>query len=137
MCLFVNGCIDQGTSDRKGNLNGLVFEVEVGNNSCGTVAYTLIDQGICNGTTGIITNLDLENQSVQVAFSIRGSLIDTTIYKQTHYFQLYGNNCHRTQFPLQNSFALTVHKTQSLTLLRVSLALDTSIFSSGQAYVAL
>ncbi len=97
----------------------------------------LIEQGICNGTTGIITDLDLENQFVWVAFSVRGSIIDINIYKQTQYFQLYGNNCHHTQFPLQNSFALTVYKTQSLTLPRVSLALDSTIFSSGQAYVAL
>src|SRR6266542_1744165 len=98
---------------------------------------SLIEQGICNGTTGIITDLDLENQFVRIAFSVRGSIIDINIYKQTQYFQLYGNNCHRTQFPLQNSFALTVHKTQSLILPRVSLALDSTIFSPGQAYVAL
>jgi ATP-dependent exoDNAse (exonuclease V) alpha subunit len=38
---------------------------------------------------------------------------------------------------LQNRFAFTVHKTQGLTLPRVSLALDGNIFSPGQAYVAL
>jgi len=43
----------------------------------------------------------------------------------------------RHQFPLQNAFALTVHKTQSLTLPEVSLNLDQQIFSAGQAYVAL
>src|SRR3990170_7453260 len=98
---------------------------------------SLIEQGICNGTIGIITDIDLTNQSVRVAFSIRGSIIDTTIYKQTHYFELYGTNCHRTQFPLQNAFALTIHKTQGLTLSKVSLALDENIFSPGQAYIAL
>jgi len=38
---------------------------------------------------------------------------------------------------LQNAFALTVHKTQSLTLPNISLALDSQLFSPGQAYVAL
>jgi len=80
---------------------------------------------------------ELLQQFVRVAFSIRGSIIDIDIYKQTHYFELYGNNCYRTQFPLQNCFALTVHKTQGLTLPKVSLALDGNIFSTGQAYVAL
>lgn len=98
---------------------------------------SLIDQGICNGTVGIVTDLDLPDESVRVAFSIRGSIIDTTIYKKTHYFELHGNNCSRTQFPLQNCFALTVHKTQGITLPRVTLALDQNIFSPGQAYVAL
>jgi ATP-dependent exoDNAse (exonuclease V) alpha subunit len=37
----------------------------------------------------------------------------------------------------QNSYALTVHKVQSLTLPEVSLSLDNQIFSAGQAYVAL
>jgi ATP-dependent exoDNAse (exonuclease V) alpha subunit len=38
---------------------------------------------------------------------------------------------------LQNAFALTVHKTQDLTLPEISLSLDQQIFSAGQAYVAL
>ncbi len=98
---------------------------------------SLIEQGICNGTIGIITNINHPEQYARVAFSVKGSIIDIDIYKQTHYFELNGSNCHRTQFPLQNSFALTVHKTQGLTLPRVSLALDENIFSPGQAYVAL
>lgn len=98
---------------------------------------SLMDQGICNGTIGIITDVDPIKESVRVAFSIRGSIVDININKQTHYFQINGNNSHRTQFPIQNSFALTVHKTQGLTLPRVSLALDENIFSTGQAYVAL
>ena len=43
----------------------------------------------------------------------------------------------RTQFPLQNAFALTVHKTQGLTIPHVTLSLDESIFAKGQAYVAM
>ena len=98
---------------------------------------SLIEQGICNGTVGIITDVNLTEESVRVAFSIRGSIIDINIYKQTHYFKLNENNYQRTQFPLQNCFALTVHKTQSLALPRVFLALDESIYSPGQAYVTL
>ena len=98
---------------------------------------SLIEQEICNDTIGIITNINHVEQYVRIAFSVKGSIIDVDIYKQTHYFELNGTNCHRTQFPLQNSFALTIHKTQGLTLPRVSLALDQNIFSPGQAYVAL
>ncbi len=43
----------------------------------------------------------------------------------------------RIQFPLQNAFALTVHKTQSLILSHITLSLDKSIFAKGQAYVAM
>ena len=87
---------------------------------------SLIKQGICNGTVGIITNLDIPNDSIHVAFSIRGSIIDTTIHKQTHYFE-----------SLENCFALTIHKIQSLTLSRISIILDHNIFSPGQAYTTL
>ena len=41
------------------------------------------------------------------------------------------------QFPLQNAFALTVHKTQGLTLPHTTVSLDTSMFANGQAYVAM
>ena len=98
---------------------------------------SLIEYGICNGTIRIITNVNTTDQYIRVAFSIRGSIIDIDIYKQTHHFNVNGNNAKRTQFPIQNSFALTVHKTQGLTLLKVTLALDGNIFSPGQAYVAL
>jgi hypothetical protein len=43
----------------------------------------------------------------------------------------------RTQFPLQNTFALTVHKTQSITLPYSTLSLNESIFAYGQAYVVM
>jgi len=43
----------------------------------------------------------------------------------------------RIQFPLQNAFALTVHKTQGITLPHSTLSLDESIFACGQAYVAM
>jgi hypothetical protein len=43
----------------------------------------------------------------------------------------------RRQFPIQNAFALTVHKTQGLTLPSVRLELDETIFAYGQAYIAI
>ena len=39
--------------------------------------------------------------------------------------------------PLQNAFALTVHKTQGITLPQTSLYLDNQMFSPGQSYTAL
>jgi ATP-dependent exoDNAse (exonuclease V) alpha subunit len=43
----------------------------------------------------------------------------------------------RTQYPLGNAFALTIHKTQSLGLDNIAIALDSSIFGAGQAYTGL
>jgi len=48
-----------------------------------------------------------------------------------------GNPASRYQFPLQNSFALTVHKTQGLTLPKITVSVDQDMFAPGQAYVAM
>jgi hypothetical protein len=97
----------------------------------------LSDHKICNGTIGIITDIDLEKLEVRVAFSVIGGIIDISIKKDIASFFINGKPSSRCQFPLQNSYALTVHKTQGLTLPEVSLSLDNQIFSAGQAYVAL
>jgi ATP-dependent exoDNAse (exonuclease V) alpha subunit len=60
------------------------------------------------------------------------------VEKDTSYFVINGaSSARRTQFPLQNAFAFTVHKTQGLTLPHATISLDTSMFANGQAYVAM
>jgi ATP-dependent exoDNAse (exonuclease V) alpha subunit len=60
-----------------------------------------------------------------------------TVSPGSFYFNINGNNCSSSQFPLQNWFTLTIHRTQGLTLPRVCLVLNGNIFFPGQAYVAL
>ena len=55
----------------------------------------------------------------------------------THFFNINSTSFSQTQYPLQDTFALIVHKTQSLSLNHISLMLDASLFSPGQAYMAL
>ncbi|CAG8490878.1 16859_t:CDS:2 [Acaulospora morrowiae] len=98
---------------------------------------SLIEKGICNGTIGIITDFDKETLTVQVAFCIKIGIIHCWISRYTSYFYAAGQPASRTQFPLQNAFALTVHKTQGLTLPNVTLILDSHMFSAGQAYVSI
>ena len=59
------------------------------------------------------------------------------VEKITTYFNLNGSPAQRIQFPLQNAFALTVHKTQGLTLPHATVSLDEQRFANGQAYVAM
>jgi ATP-dependent exoDNAse (exonuclease V) alpha subunit len=66
----------------------------------------------------------------------RNFIIHKWITRETVYFYSGGQQALRTQFPLQNSFSLTVHKTQSLTIPFVSLDLA-ELFTSGQAYTAI
>lgn len=53
------------------------------------------------------------------------------------YFTANGIPYTRRQLPLQNAFALTVHKTQGLSLRRISINLDDEMFAPGQAYTAM
>ena len=55
----------------------------------------------------------------------------------THFFNINSISCSQTQYPLQDMFALTIDKTQSLSLNHISLMLDASLFSPSQAYMAL
>ncbi|CAG8733149.1 11814_t:CDS:2, partial [Racocetra fulgida] len=43
----------------------------------------------------------------------------------------------RHQFPLQNAFALTIHKIQGLILPHMTINVDQKIFAEGQVYVAM
>ena len=97
-----------------------------------------MDQRICNGTIGVITDVDTSYMEMRVAFCVMGGIIDIIgIRRESVTFMVNGQPSSRYQFPLQNAFALTVHKTQGLTLPEVSLSLDQQIFSAGQAYIAL
>ena len=98
---------------------------------------SLIEKGICNGTIGIVTDFDKETLSVQVAFCVKIGIIHCWVSRYTSYFYAAGQPASRTQFPLQNAFALTVHKTQGLTLPNITLILDSHMFSAGQAYVSI
>jgi len=60
-----------------------------------------------------------------------------TIRPTTAYFTINGIPYSRTQLPLQNAFALTVHKTQGLTLSNVAISFDAGMFAYGHAYTAL
>src|SRR5436305_11794640 len=55
----------------------------------------------------------------------------------TAYFTLHGIHYARQQLPIQNAFALTIHKTQGLSLDHILVSLDDTIFGPGQAYTAL
>jgi len=51
----------------------------------------------------------------------------------TAYFALYKIRYVYQQLPIQNAFALTIHKTQSLSLNNISINLDNTIFGPGQS----
>lgn len=99
-----------------------------------------INKQICNGTIGIVTDIDKDREIVKVAFCINKGIVYadiSDIEPESVYFSINGIPACRIQFPLQNAFALTAHKTQSITLPQISLYLDSQMFARGQSYVAL
>jgi len=93
-------------------------------------------KGIYNGSIGVILRV-LNESLVEVVFPVSTGMVIMKVEKDTSYFIINGAPARRTQFPLQNAFALTVHKTQGLTLPHATISLDTSMFANGQAYVAM
>lgn len=99
------------------------------------------DRGLCNGSIGFVTNIDISTPLVNVAFHVsphgNSEILHLSIPRTTASFYVDGAHASRTQFPLQNSFALTVHKSQSLTLPKIDIHLDDQFFAPGHAYTAI
>ena len=96
----------------------------------------LFEHNICNGTIGVITKvIDIDN--VEVTFPTSGNITKINVQRCLANFEINGARASRYQFPLQNAFALTVHKTQGLTLPHVTLTIDENMFAPGQVYVAM
>jgi len=99
------------------------------------------DKGLCNGSIGFVTSINLDASIVNVAFHVspnnNSEIIHLSIPRTTASFYVDGAHASRSQFPLQNSFALTVHKSQSLTLPKIDAFLNDQFFAYGQTYTAL
>ena len=97
--------------------------------------------GLVNGAIGTISSIKYSIDQVDVVESI------VIKFSGNHEHQLEKVNCKfqvfdkafviRQQFPITSAYAITVHKSQGLTLHNVVTDIGNSIFACGQSYVAM
>lgn len=90
-----------------------------------------LEDGIINGTTGIITAIHDDGVRVTLTSGIDYLFTQTKFYSEKYPF------IGISQIPLILAWAITIHKSQGSTLEHAEMDLGNSIFSDGQIYVAL
>ncbi|GBP62752.1 ATP-dependent DNA helicase PIF1 [Eumeta japonica] len=99
-----------------------------------------VSKGLVNGSIGVIEkiNWDVDRNSSARKIVIKFNNLTYELERVKTKFQILNDvYVHREQFPICLAYVITIHKSQGLSLDSALLDIGTSIFSRGQAYVAL
>ena len=99
-----------------------------------------VSQGLVNGSMGTIVRIEEGASNVVRAIHIKfdGITDEIVMLREKRKIQLFpGAFLHREQFPVILNTAITIHKSQGLSLETVLVDLGDSVFSPNQSYVAL
>uniref|UniRef100_A0A6C0KQT4 AAA+ ATPase domain-containing protein n=1 Tax=viral metagenome TaxID=1070528 RepID=A0A6C0KQT4_9ZZZZ len=96
-----------------------------------------VDEGLANGSRGVITGFAEEGPIVLFKNGDQ-VIIEPWLFEDDNEDpDSKGNNIWASTIPLKLAYALTIHKSQSMTLDAAIIDLGPNIFECGQAYVAL
>lgn len=120
----------EATKDNIANISK--YNVELVENSQVIVTRNIdISAGIVNGTRGVVKNLF---KDFVVIKDTQGNFHNITYYKDIFDKK---SKSYILHMPLKVSYALSIHKSQGMTIDAVEIDLGDNIFTCGQAYTAL
>jgi ATP-dependent DNA helicase PIF1 len=120
----------EATKDNIGNISK--YNVELVVNSQVIVTRNIdISAGIVNGTRGVVKNLF---KDFVVIKDTKGNFHNITYYKDIFDKK---SKSYILHMPLKVSYALSIHKSQGMTIDALEIDLGDNIFTCGQAYTAL
>lgn len=118
------------TSDKKLNLDDYTIDLFKGL-SVMVTRNVNIDQGLINGTTGIITSLSPTSVTIKCFRTDKHYVIN--YYKDNNE----NNKTYIKFMPIKLAYALSIHKSQGATLDAIEVDGSNNIFATGQLYTAL
>jgi ATP-dependent DNA helicase PIF1 len=120
----------------KDNIKNIIkYDVELVENSQIIVTRNIdIYEGIVNGTRGVIKHL--HDNSVVIK-DTEGRLYNISYFKDIIDETKKTDKYHISHMPLKVSYALSIHKSQGMTIDALEIDLGENIFTCGQAYTAL
>jgi ATP-dependent DNA helicase PIF1 len=124
-------CVYKATCSKGNEKAALNYNVELTENAQIIITRNIdISNGLVNGTRGIIKHLGSESVTIE---DVNNNIHTINYYKDI----MNKKTSYIMHMPIRTSYALSIHKSQGMTIDAVELDLGVNIFAHGQTYTAL